>query len=274
MPYMRVAKRKRSYGKRYTRKGPASRQYRIGGAGPQRAALRVGPRSAAAATSTGQIKRTMTQMTSGNIGQITILTDAAGACQWQLGTQRNQCIQLGFALQETNVYIGTAIVATIPNPAYLFQTATFQRYRLDRIELSMYVGMNSVMDETPGTNPLIVTELANPMVMYVIDSDDSAPVTQDMIMTYGNMNLLQPTVGKPLQCSFRPAALNNLANTTGVGVNAGTTFSPIISTDYADVNHFGFKAVATDFSVFPGGGAYQCAVNFVVKYHMTFFDPK
>jgi len=237
--------------------------------------MRVGPRSVSSSLSTGAIKRVMTQMTSGNLGQIVIYTSSSGDCRFALGSANNQSLQLSFSLAETHIYVGPSIAASIANPSYIIQTASFQRYRIDRVEVSMYIGSNMQTDQGSSVSqPLGVTEMAQPIVMYVVDSDDSNPLNQDLIQSYGNMQMKQATLGSPIQCSFRPSALRSMNNSTGSTVNAGTVFSPICSTDFPEVEHFGMKFVATDFSVFPAATTKQAAVNFVVKYHMTFFDPK
>jgi len=275
MPYMRLAKRSR-YGKRpRISRGPTSRKYRLGALALQNQAMRNGPRSISRGVAGGSIKRVMTQMTSDTMGQISIYTLAGGSTRFFAAGTFGTSLQMAFSLQQTEIYLGPAVVASLANPGYLFQTGSFQRYRLDRIEVSMYVGSNTMTDiGSSVAQPQAVTQLAQPMVMYVVDSDDTAPLTQNQILSYGNMQLHQPTLGKPLQCSFRPSALTQLGDATGAANLAGTTFSPIISCDFPNTAHLGIKFVPTDFSVFPGAGTYQCAVNFVIKYHMSFFDPK
>jgi len=262
------AKRKR-YAKRDTR-------YRVGatGGGSQQQLMRVGPRAIAPNTQTTTIKRILTTMTSGAIGPLTIYTEAGGGCRWSCGGAAGDSLQLNFSLASTQLWIGGVVVTNMTNNGYLQQTASFQRYRIDRIEISMYVGAN--MTSLAGDAPVnALTQNAQPVIMYVVDSDDSYNLTASEILSYGNMHFCQPSLSDPLEVSFKPAAQANLSNVNpGTSSNAGTTFSPIISTDFPNTVHFGFKAVPTDFSSNPSSPEYQASCNFVIRYHCTFFDPK
>lgn len=146
-------------------------------------------------------------------------------------------------------------------------------YRIDRVEILMYVGATWVAD---GTTSLAqsnhgAADFSTPVFVYAVDSNDSNSISQSQLLSYSNVQMKQCAVNSPIQMSYKPAAESQLGNVTNVQ-GTGPVFSPKIGTNTPSVPHFGVKMIPMGLSSTPTGDIAMSSAAFVVKQYVTFFD--
>lgn len=155
--------------------------------------------------------------------------------------------------------------------ATVFQ-GLYDFYRIDRVEVLIFVGNSWVADASIG-NPSAngASDFATPVIIYAVDSNDATAVSQSNLLSYANVQMKQAAVNAPIQMSYKPAANADFGNTVGTA-GAGPVFSPKISTSTPLVSHHGVKMCPMGLSATPTAGTAVSSVTFVVKQYVTFFD--
>jgi len=247
--------------------------YRYGGAAKQQASFKKGPMSVMSNLGSQRMQTCFTTCTSGNVSQINVIQNPSGDTSWYsvVGGPLSSVSLTGQTTLENFVMTIASVPITVPFPSALTYADLYDFYTIERVEVTMFVGSNwmNIAGDTAGTD---VSAFPQPVIAYAVDSDDANGVTQQQLLSYGNVQLEQPTLSKPITFSYRPSATADLGNSVGAA-GTGPVFSPKVSTLTPGVGHYGFKMIPMGFSAFNGTPAsFTATVNFIVRQYVTFSD--
>jgi len=278
MPYMlarRPMKRKRAVARRRT---PGYRNGVIGTRMSQSANFRTGLRAIKPSTGSTSCSSVFTATTSG-IGQqpggfqLAITQANAGTTTWELPlVTADPCLTITTNLQSCIFLVGGVARQITFTGSSVFQ-GLYDFYRIDRVEIILYVGNSFVADASnSGAGPAAASsDFLSPVICYAVDSNDSAVITQSNLLSYANVQMKQCAVNAPITLSYKPAANADFGNTVGTA-GAGPVFSPKINTSTPLVNHHGVKMCPMGLSATPPNAHAIAGCAFVVRQYVTFFD--
>lgn len=145
-------------------------------------------------------------------------------------------IEFTFSLASTFIYIGGAFVGTIPNPGSSEFTPLFERWRIVSVEATPIFTGNSSSLNSPTT--------ALPLILCVIDYDDTAAISLTQIQQYSNMMMFQLGTGAvvppTIKFSPRPLAIEYSGVSPGYAI---TSKNVELNTGYPAIPHYGLKCV-------------------------------
>jgi len=276
--------------KRRTTKRPMrSPGYRSGGSGAIGRMPNYGPQSMQMRVGIPAIKRNLTPQTmttsftattSGVGSPINIWQSGTGNTEFLIAGTHDPSIRFSSTLRQVNYAVGGTVAVT---PFYGADTWSdlYDYYRIDRVEVQCFVGAMCINDANTSINTIasIVSPslLAQPVLVYAVDSGDANPVTTNQLLSFGNCQMKQILPNDPIEFSYKPAAIMDLGNAVGAP-GAGPTFSPKIDSLTPQVDHFGFKMCALGMTALPQNtagtatNAYSGLVTFVIRQYVTFFD--
>lgn len=205
--------------------------------------------------------------------QLLISQDTLGVTRWQLPlVVEDPCLTLSTNLQNLTFLIGGTARTVIFNGASVFQ-GLYDFYRIDRVEVIMYVGGTWVSDAggAQAAPAASSADYSTPVIVYAVDSNDNLATTQSNLLSYANVQMKQCAVNAPVQFSYKPAANADMGNVAPLA-GQGPVFSPKINTSTPLVNHYGVKMCPMGLSSTPNAAHAISGVAFVVKQYVTFFD--
>jgi len=266
--------------RRRTKSSAGARTYsRNGGAGVrtsqgrQSSQMRVGPTAIARSLSSPSLSTVFTVSTSQLNQTIRVQQETTQTTSFKSGVLTGPSIRISSQLGGISVYIGGGDTF-YPFSGVAFLQDSFDFYTLDRVEILMYCG-STLMGSIPGVdNTTELASAAQPVYAYCVDSNDVDPTTLAQVLSFGNVNMKQIEVNSPIACSYKPAGVLDMGNTSP---GQGPIFSPKINTLSSGVEHYGFKVAPMGLSAYPDPGtglAPICIglVTFVVKQYVTFYD--
>jgi len=208
--------------------------------------------------------------------QAFLQTTAAGATQWNVNTQTGASLAFSFSLNGANLYVDGGDCGQIPTPGRQTYRDMYDTYRIDLVEIEMYVGAANI---THGEDPAATVMAAfQPVILYAEDSEDANTTPLQEILQFGNLVTVQPVPGKPVKFTIKPAAAAFVGQgPAGAVVATGFTrkFSPDLSINTPDVIHFGAKMNCEMGGTRTVGSAKAVMpVSFKIKYYLTMSDTR
>jgi len=266
--------------RRRTKSRPGARTYaRNGGMGVrtfngrQSSQMRVGPTAIARSLSSPSLSTVFTVSTAQLNQSIRVEQQITQDTLFKSAALSGPSIRISTQLGGISVYIGGGDTF-YPFSGVAYLQDTFDFYTLDRVEILMYCG-SSLRGTIPGVdNTQEIASAAQPVYAYCVDSNDVDPTTLAQVLSFGNVNMKQIEVNAPIQCSYKPAGVLDMGNTSP---GQGPVFSPKINTLSSGVEHYGFKVAPMGLSAYPDPGTGPTPiciglVTFVVKQYVTFYD--
>jgi len=205
--------------------------------------------------------------------QLLVTQTDTGLTRWTApGVTDSVSLCLSTTLNEVGFTLGNSVLRLAFAGSDTFRNL-YDFYRIDRVEVLMYVGNNWVADAATTTNPTTngAGDFCSPVIVYAVDSNDAVAVSQQNLLSYANVQMKQCAVNSPIQMSYKPAAEAQLGNVTAIQ-GTGPVFSPKIGTSTPNVIHYGVKMCPMGLSATPTAQITTAGVAFVVKQYVTFFD--
>jgi len=190
---------------------------------------------------------------------------ASGVVNWVLGTNNgigaHPNMQMSFSLDGVAIYLAGVAQVNIPLPGKATLLAMYDVYRIDSVEVTMYIGGLAVTDDLS-----VVKAAVQPLFLMATDTDDAQDTGRDSLLQYSTCQIIQPVTGKPIYVKIKPAAqimMTHLPVTSGLG----RVFSPELNMASTSTPHYGLKLCA-------GLGKTddidnQFAITFAYKFNLT-----
>jgi len=198
-----------------------------------------------------------------------------GVALWNVNGVSGTSLSASFSLNGVTMYINGVQQGEIPMPGRQTYKDMYDTYRIDRVEIELYVGADVTLDTT--SNATVVSRF-QPIILYAEDSEDAVNTPMNELLQYGNTQVVQPLPGKPCKFAIRPCAAM-IASQVSAGIVAATgysrKFSPELNITSADVQHYGFKMCSNMGQTGTVGSTVsRMPVTFKFKYFMTMMDTR
>lgn len=150
-------------------------------------------------------------------------------------------LALAFTLSNVNVYAGGSILAANSVPGSSEITSLFEWWRLDFVEIQMFLNANNVDMTTTAAS------VSLPIINIAFDPNDVSASSLSSILQYDSLRTIQlgnvrTAEGYTFKCQPRILPLAQLATSTATPQPIKPNPQPMwISTDAPNVNHFGVK---------------------------------
>lgn len=208
------------------------------------------------------VHKHVVNMLSDSTSLMYIESTASGTAQFVgTGFGSSPNISMSFSLDGATIYFGGASPMLCPLPGKATLTAMYDVYKLDAVEVFMFIGSNAIENDLGAGLAAI-----QPMILFAPDTDDANNTTRDDLLQYSTAQLVQPTLGKPLYINVKPAAQINMTHLPGTS-GLGRVFSPELNMASTSTPHYGLKlncglmkSIAVES---------HCQIGFAFKFHLT-----
>jgi len=208
---------------------------------------------------------------SSKLNSISVWQKNDGSTTWRLNDDpdEEECLTILTTAFGAYIRVNTAFVVIPFRNAEDFM-GNYERYSIDRVEISMYTGSTwSAEASSAGTQ---VLEAASPLFIYAVDRRNSNPDNMEALLVQDDNGMKQCAVNDPLQVSYRPSANTLIDAAAGVGFSP--EYSPIMNTYSNNVDHFGFKVCCYGLQTTPESELPIACVSFIVKQYMSFYGKR
>jgi len=273
MPYMSMRRPVKRARRVMRKSGPRRPGYRTGvnNRMSQNSNFRIGSRALKPSTLGSQTVSSVFTTTTSGVQRYQVVQTSGGTSVFDsFGNSNSTSLRIRTTLGSASITCGTH-TGDYPFPGASVFEDLYDFFRIDRVEIIMYVGSTWVGTITEETTPTNIIDTATPVIAFAVDSNDGDAVTQDQLLSYANVQMKQAAVNSPIQMSYKPAANADLGNAVNIA-GTGPVFSPRIATATPSVQHFGVKMVPLGLSATNGAAQSLSLVSFVIKQYVTFLD--
>lgn len=196
-----------------------------------------------------------------------IQTSSTGQCQWSTSAGNiGTSLSFIFSLNQVRILVDGGVAVQIPVPGIAALLAMYDSYRIDQIDMEMYVGSMNCQDASLSGSQAQF----QPIILMSPDTEDAANTPLNDLLQYSTTVVVQPTNGKPATMSIKPAAIVGYnADPGGAVAGFGRKFSPTLAIATPDVGHFGIKMCSDMARTTNGSLRHYGNVTFRFRYHVT-----